>query len=1285
MGHIFHARDHVTGNTVAVKVLLGHPHPGAEARFVREASILADLSHPGIVRYIAHGEAAAGEQYLVMEWLDGEDLKSRLARAPLTLAESVTLGRHVAEALGAAHAQGVVHRDLKPSNLFLPDGRVERTKVLDFGIAWRADGAHLTHPGQMIGTPGYMAPEQARSASSLDARTDVFSLGCVLFRCLTGEMPFGSDSLMAVLAKILCDEAPNVRAYREDVPPALDALVTQMLLKDPDRRPRDGTAVAAALEALGPLVSSAAPPQAAPCRAAQPALTGNEQCVLSLVLVGPSACAAEDRTSVHEGPPADDGLLRTAELHGGHLERLADGSFLVIFTGERPVATDQAARAAYCALALREICPDRQSAVSTRRAELTGALRVGGAIDRAASRLLRLPASVASAAAAPIALDEMSARLLETRFEVGQSEAGPVLLGKREPGHGARLLLGKPTPCIGREREILILEALLEAAASESSAHAMLVTAPAGMGKSRLASELVNRVRRRGALWAVWIARGDPLRASSSLELLAQALRSALGIREGEAYEARRDQLSARVAEHVAATDRRHVAEFLGELVGTPFTGNESVSLSAARKDAQLMSEQTRKAWIDFLRAETGARPVLLVLDDLHWGDTGTVRYIDAALRDLADAPWVVLALARPEVRDLFPRLWAERDLQEVRLKEISRAAATRLVRQVLGDGPNAAAVDELVQRADGNPFYLEEQIRSVSEGKGAAPPETVLAMVQARLSRLEGEARRVLRAASVFGEACWPSAVACLLDRPAEPTQVAEWLSLLVEREVLVRRPDSRFEGEHEFAFRHTLLRDGAHAMLTEDDLRRGHLRAGEWLEQRGEADAAVLARHFELGGERARGGALCLRAAGQALHRGDLDAAEALAERALASGITGALRLECLGVLCETHSFRFGWEEAAAYAAEVIRTAEPGRSIWLRAAAAQLTAEYRLGHPEACTMAFSTLMSVPPAPEAASTAVQSFALGVLIACLLAELTIAEALLRRVDGLAAVCDSDPVARAMMRAAHVYWEACGTGDMWAALDHVDAALESFEAAGELRQSRYLRAVAGMIRWRLGMLAEAEAVLRAPAGDPDSVAALLQEFYLALVLLDRGKLDEVREIATRRIARARSRPGGLDAMRDAEGRWMLGEITRKTGDLAAAEREMAAAVETLRVHPFVWQLAAPALVAVRLDLGRVAEALALERELMRVMAARPPGGWTLPVRLMYAECLHASGEGEAARALLAAACDDLRAMAARIGDPEVRHRFLTEVREHARLLALAADPHRCPVGYRADPA
>src|SRR5262249_34890757 len=152
----------------------------------REARLLAELRHPAIVRYESHGVTPAGEPYLVMEWLAGETLSERLFRGTLSVEEAVVLGRRVAEAPSAAHERGVLHRDIKPDNLFLSEGMIERVKVVDFGIARTGAAARVvTRTGVLVGTVGYMAPEQVRGELDADARVDVFSLGCVLFEALT--------------------------------------------------------------------------------------------------------------------------------------------------------------------------------------------------------------------------------------------------------------------------------------------------------------------------------------------------------------------------------------------------------------------------------------------------------------------------------------------------------------------------------------------------------------------------------------------------------------------------------------------------------------------------------------------------------------------------------------------------------------------------------------------------------------------------------------------------------------------------------------------------------------------------------------------------------------------------------------------------------------------------------------------------------------------------------------------------------------------------------------------
>jgi serine/threonine protein kinase len=198
MAQIFRARDLASGDSVAVKVML-HGQSQHAPRFTREAALLSDLRHPGIVQYIADGITETGEPYLVMEWLEGEDLSRRLERGALDMPDALALISQVADALAAAHDRGIIHRDLKPGNLFLVGGHIDRVKVLDFGIARFVGAATLTLPDAMIGSPFYMAPEQVRNLRTVDVRVDVFALGCVLMECLTGAPVFKGEHVMAVL------------------------------------------------------------------------------------------------------------------------------------------------------------------------------------------------------------------------------------------------------------------------------------------------------------------------------------------------------------------------------------------------------------------------------------------------------------------------------------------------------------------------------------------------------------------------------------------------------------------------------------------------------------------------------------------------------------------------------------------------------------------------------------------------------------------------------------------------------------------------------------------------------------------------------------------------------------------------------------------------------------------------------------------------------------------------------------------------------------------------------
>ncbi|WP_437999287.1 protein kinase [Sorangium sp. So ce185] len=1269
MGEVYRATDLQRGAAVAVKLL--RAASGADApRFLREARLLEGLEHPGIVRHVAHGALPSGALYLAMEWLEGEDLSRRLGRGPLGVDESVEIARRVADALGAAHARGVVHRDLKPSNVFLVGEGSRDVRLLDFGVAW-AGGTRMTQSGVVIGTPAYMAPEQARGGDVVDARADVFALGCLLFECLTGEPAFGGDHFMSILAKVLFADPPRLRDVRGDVPEPIAALCARMLSKRPDARPRDGREAAEALLAIQR--GEHAPASAhGPAPSRPGALTATERRSVAVLLIGAidASAFANVATEIATVPSQ---LVEEASAWGARVEPLPGGAAVLTMAGQG-AATDLAWQAARVALALRRQTPDRPMALALGWSAAAGRMRLlRDAIDRAA-RLISARGPAGPGDARPIAIDEGLVGLIDARFDVREHEERFFLVGERSSVGGGRALLGKPTPCVGRDGELRMLEAAFAACVDEPSARAVLVIAPPGVGKSRLAQEFLRRAAERAPRASIWTGRGDPLRADAPYGLLVGAIEGACGIAEGEALAARRDKVLAQVARRVPEAERPRTAEFVGELIGAPFPDGESPLLRAARRDAQILGEQVQRAFVALVRAACAEGPVVLVLEDLHWGDPATTRLVEAALRQLADEPLFVLALARPEITALFPRLWAERSVHELRLKDLGKKACERLARLLLGEGAPQETLDRIVALADGNGFYLEELIRAAAEGRGEALPDTVVAMVQSRLDGLGPEARLLLRAASVFGEACWASGVEALVGRP-----VSDGLALLAGAELLVRRPASRFPGEEEFGFRHALLRQGAYAMLGDEDRALGHRLAGRWLEERGEADPLVLAEHLDRGGERARASRYWLRAAEIAHRGGDVDAALARVDRGLAGDAPADVELALLGLRCELAMWRLPRAGLAALrqaGTRVMREAAPGSLPWMQGASATALHATLLGMEGDLEAILSAIVAVEPAEDAIASGAFALLAGLYGALHVGGVAKRGQLVERARAmLERHGEREPWAAALLHTALMFDHLLALEDPWGALQRVQAALDAALRVDDARGAGAIRILLGTVLWTLGATARAEEVLGCVPGPDEEYGAWssYRPFVRVRAALERGDVDGARRQAEALIASGRARS---HSPHEGRGRWLLAEVLGRAGELERADRELGAALGLLSGAD---RIDRPGAIAARAELrlrqGRAAEALAaVEGALARVEAMGGAcglfGGARL--RLAHVACLDAVGRRGAAEAALAAARDRLLRIAGTIPDPAYRVSFLEAVPENRTTLALARE-------------
>lgn len=307
MGVVFRARDPQLERIIALKAALPRlgSRPNARDRFLREARAMAAIKHEHIVSIYEVGEDR-GVPYLAMEFLEGEPLNERLNRAgKLPVSEVLRIGREIALGLSAAHKRGLIHRDIKPGNLWL-EAEGDRVKILDFGLA-RAAGIdqQLTQPGAIVGTPEYMAPEQAQGGD-VDQRCDLFSLGCVLYRMATGRSPFRGTDVVSTLLAVSTHTPPTPAELAPEVPLALSELIMNLLARDPAGRPESADDVARSLDQL----ARPAPPgtPAAARHRNVPLLAGAGLLIFALLVLwatGVIQVRTPEGTIVLEGLPPD--------------------------------------------------------------------------------------------------------------------------------------------------------------------------------------------------------------------------------------------------------------------------------------------------------------------------------------------------------------------------------------------------------------------------------------------------------------------------------------------------------------------------------------------------------------------------------------------------------------------------------------------------------------------------------------------------------------------------------------------------------------------------------------------------------------------------------------------------------------------------------------------------------------------------------------------------------------------------------------------------------------------
>ncbi len=1091
-GQVLMGEDRVTGERVAIKrIVVRGEDPAELERFLLESRLIERVDNPHVVRYIADGVDNQGCPCLVLEWLDGQSLAVRQRLSPVSVADACEIARQVTVGLEALHSLGIVHRDIKPSNLFvreLADGTLHVT-VLDLGAARARGDATLTVAGMLVGTPAYMAPEQARGDSALTLHADLFSLGTVLFEMLAHRRAFEGPP-HAVLAQILLGELPDISQLVPTLHPEFAAIVRTAMARTPSDRFASAAELGQALqEAKAHGLSTETPHNETDIAGLSRSIDSGASVSRSDVATGtfapPSSSsrplgAAERRLvcvlfasfeNADDPGPLVTRFCTEATARNAETFSMLDARCAAVF-GLRWSSSDAVLSAARTGLLLRKTLGNGAFALVTCRVLAKADAIPVDAIERAVD-LLGWPAQ-------GLMVDDVTATLLSAHFLVEDDGEYKVVRGEQlARREGPPKLLGFSTSTVGREREIAILDSTLEECLEGPASKVVLVTAPAGRGKSRLRWEWTERVRPQMEATGspqIVVALADPNGAGVALGLLGQLVRRAAGINDSDSQGIRREKLRVRVAQTVPAADSPRVAAFLGELTGTHFAAESLAQLQAARADRMLMADQIRRAWDDWLRAETAKHALLFVIEDIHWADAPSLAVLDSALSVLNDSPLMIVGFARPEVHETFQSLFEARSVLELRLGELRKKDAESLIRAVLPDIEDTL-LKRIVERAGGNPFVLEELIRAASVGETTALPQAVLAVADARLQVLPPESRRLLRLASVLGGELWPGALALLLGEQ-DPRQLLGWLSALESAEMITRRADSRYAGEIQYGFRHALLRDAAYAMLTEEDRATAHYVAGEWLAQMGDPDPLRVAEHFERGLRPDRAAGFFAQAATDAMERSDLAAVLTYAERALACDVDDASAGELWLLRAEAHRWRGENPEALTAGDEALQRLPPGCDAWFRAVMEVLQAAGRLADKPRLSSTAKMLLTINSRRVSGAEAM-ACAKGVIQLSHHGYSEMAQQLLERLNHAEA-------------SGEINWDARVRGSILIAngmISHARGELGQFantmsqaatllEEAGDLRAASMQRVNVGYAYSQLGALAEGEDELRA---------------------------------------------------------------------------------------------------------------------------------------------------------------------------------------------------------------
>lgn len=886
MGVVYKAQDTRLNRPVAIKFLpdFVKAEEDEHQRFKREAQAAAGLNHHNITTIYAI-EETDDVTFIVMEFVEGHELRHFIRGGELTVDEIIKIGIQMADGLQAAHEQGIIHRDIKSANVML--NKKGRVKIMDFGLAKVQGISHVTKVGTTLGTVAYMSPEQSRG-EAVDSRSDIWSLGVVLYEMLAGKMPFRGDYEAAVMYAILNEQPASLDTIRDDVSPEFSTIIFRALEKDVEKRYQNLSDMLDDLYSLQPNaklnVTKSAPAQkTSPSR--RPSSTSHlsssraerrQVTALYCRLIPISPLDEVDPEELHDAMPNFIDLCdKVVNRYDGHISP-SIGEGVQVFFGYPHAHEDDAKRAALAGLSILEGV-QRQNQQRQKLGDAELAVQIGlhtgmvvfGLKDESGSQSVigevpEISTKLASMSAPNSILASKSCiPLIEKHFDY-EDLGEQSVIGLIHPLHVYQILNQTTArsrfddglelddmPLIGRKREFDLLKDHWDMLLDDDEGRVVCLNGDAGLGKSHLLRSLKRHIQQTPKAWLTECNCSSYQQNTALYPFIEFFNRVVLAFSSNESNDERLKKIEGLLVQYGMDLDKN-----------VPLFGNLlSVDFSAKYKPLEVTPERQKQMIYDALlgillkRAEQ--QPVLFIVEDLHWADPSTLELLTKLVELGPTTKIYALFTYRPDFENPWP---GKSHVDIINLMKLKKKDVLEIIDKVTnGKKLPEEIVNQIVSKTDGVPLFVEELSKSIIESsvvikqedqyilsgdkKEVSIPATLRDSLTARLDRL-GSAKEVAQLGAVIGREFSVDLLKTIL--PIEDESLQSELAKLVDAELLYK---SAVDQRH-YIFKHALIQDAAYESilkktrhLLHDDIARAILETNPDIEN---TQPQLLAHHY-------------------------------------------------------------------------------------------------------------------------------------------------------------------------------------------------------------------------------------------------------------------------------------------------------------------------------------------------------------------------------------------------------------------------------------------------------